>query len=476
MTDPLVDTLPVNLHRNEYVSVSRLKTFQTCPKQFWFRYVKRDKGDDGDDTAARFGTVMHAALEDVFAWVMREEFAGIIPEELLIDAFRKHWTESGLTDTGYYNEGISLCRSYLGRNPSIDHFDLLAVEQEFTIEYEGVRFFGFIDRAERGEDDEVIVTDYKTNRMLYEREDLATDIQASIYIYVAKQLWPWASKVSFGFEMLRHATRQRTERTSEELEAAMMFAVDTAKQTERAAQTWPAKVNTLCPWCNNRKSCDAYKGALADELELVMVSPEDLLKLSQQRELIASYMKPMKARKDEIDRLLKARLPDDTGELRLGDYNYRMIHIFKREYPVAETSELLERYGATPEEIASVIETNKKRVEDLAETLAKRMDAAGDESRRRMFQMELKATGNESFNFSRFDSRPMKQLPVAKELARLKGKEDKAPPPEFSPDLLCSFCDQAPAKQVERSGSTFNVCKEHTRKRKPPAPKPEAKT
>ena len=457
-------------HVNEYVSVSRLKLYQTCPQQFRFRYVDRLPRDDSSEPA-EFGKLVHAALEDLFRWVQFEEYSGVLPEDRLIEYFRVRWQEGGIDSPKLYEEGIELCRGYLQQYPDIDHFDVLAVEHEFRIQIGPFLFFGFLDRVDRIDNDEIVVIDYKTNRLLFEREELATDLQASIYINVAKQIWPWAKKVRFRFDMLRHGLSQHTERTEEALQSALMYAVDTAKKTERTDQKWPARINTLCAWCDYRKRCDAYQGALKDGMELAMVDVKDLAALSKQREALAQMIKPLESRRKEIDGILKKRLEDQpNGEMRLGNYNYRVINVFKKTYPVDDTLELLKRYGATDEEIekAGIIETNKKAVESMAKTLAERLDAE-NKSKRTMFQMELKAITNIEFAFGRFDSRALnKELVSEPEMKRLAANEPPAPT-EYSEERKCGFCEKSPAKEVERSGAAFNVCKEHSRKRKPPA-------
>jgi len=455
-------------HVNEYVSVSRLKMFQLCPQQFRFRYVDhlpREKNDP-----AEFGTLLHAALETLYKRIQQEEFSGIIPEKWLVKAYRKEWRESDLNDGTMYEEGLAICIDYLKQHPDVDHFDIIAVEQEFLIEFEGYHFKGFIDRVDHDGDGGVVVIDYKSNRLMFEREELASDLQASIYLEVARRLWPWAKQHSFRFDMLRHGISQYTQRTNDSLRASLMYAADTARKTENPNQAWPAKIGPLCHWCSYKKICDAYKEALANGVEVVMVDHNDLLALSTQREQLALMIKPLDARKKEIDSILKKRLEDaPNGELRLGNYNYRVINVFRKSYPVDDTIALLKRYGATDAQCDSLVMLDKTGVDALARKLVEKMKKEKQKARADMFQMELKATGDEEFAFGRFDSRAInKELVAEPEIKRLREVEEAQRPPEFNPEWECSFCQKKPAKEKATDGVTFYACREHARKRKPP--------
>ena len=93
---------------------------------------------------------------------------------------------------------------------------------------------GFIDRIDRVDTESVEVIDYKSNRMLFSREELANDLQVSVYALVAPLLYPWAKRVEFSFHMLRHGPfRQWTHRTADQLASTREYLRAVGARTER---------------------------------------------------------------------------------------------------------------------------------------------------------------------------------------------------------------------------------------------------
>ena len=122
--------------KNEHLSVSRLKLFEQCELAFFFKYVS--KGDvEPRGVAADFGTCLHAALETLYTWVIREEYEGLFPIDRLVASYKEAWQASELVGVALFQEGLQILRSYAKQYPTVDHMTILDVEREFNIDVGG---------------------------------------------------------------------------------------------------------------------------------------------------------------------------------------------------------------------------------------------------------------------------------------------------------------------------------------------------
>jgi len=254
-------------------------------------------------------------------------------------------------------------RQYARWAGPVDHLRVLAVEREFNLlvgpgvcrlvdaaekprwaeteDYYVVN--GFVDRIDRVDARTVEVVDFKTNRMLFSREELAGDLQVGVYALVARLLYPWAEAVRLSFHMLRHGPLvQPTARTARELEAVQEYLRAVGARTERGP--YPARLNRNCGTCDWRDGCDTYKAALAKKPALVAVSRENLESLAEERERVAAIAKAAYARKEQLDAVLRDAV-GDRESLELAGYVYRVLQFSNTEYRATALLELFQEVG-----------------------------------------------------------------------------------------------------------------------------------
>jgi RecB family exonuclease len=379
-----VHHLPI--FRNEHLSVSRLKKFEQCALAFYFQYVnKPDKalGEGGKPEPAEFGTVLHDALERTYQWIVNEEYEGSFPETEMLEFFRLAWSESGLVGVALYQEGRELLRGYAKDTGYADHMRTLAVENEFNLllgpgtcrlvpasekeswamvdDYYVVN--GFIDRCDRVDAETVEIIDYKSNRMLFTREELTGDLQMSLYSLAAREMFPWAKRIRLSFHMLRHGIKQVVDRTADDLAAAREYVLALGARTERGP--YEPKLNTYCGTCDHRTRCDAYKGAMERKLEVVAVSKDDLEAVSIERERVAKIAKAAYARKDQLDDVLRAAI-GESDNIELAGTVYRLQQNFDTEYPVDGIEELLKPLGV---DLAPILRIDNKALDAVLEKM-----------------------------------------------------------------------------------------------------------
>jgi putative RecB family exonuclease len=357
-------SLPVIHWKNKHLSVSRVKRFEECAFAFYNQYVNRPDGVVREYAEpAEFGVVAHAALERTYRWIIEEEYEGPFPEARLLEDFRLAWAESGLVGVELYNEGREMLRQYARWAGRVDHMRVLSVEREFNLlighgvcrlidesekdKWAALDGFyvvnGFIDRVDRVDSKTVEVIDFKTNRMLFSREELAADLQVGVYAIVARLLYPWAEDVRLSFHMLRHGPFvQRTDRTEQELDAVHEYLRAIGVRTERGP--YPARLNKNCGTCDWRSGCETYQAALAKKPSLVVVSRENMDALAEERERVAAIAKAAYARKEELDAVLREAVGDRESVTYAG-HAYKVLQFFNHEYRAADLLPLFAEAG-----------------------------------------------------------------------------------------------------------------------------------
>ncbi|MCU0686197.1 MAG: PD-(D/E)XK nuclease family protein [Polyangiaceae bacterium] len=375
--------------RHEHLSYSRLAKWEQCPLAFRFAYVDRLPGEPA--LPLRFGRVVHAALERLVRDVVAEERTGRLDEARALEAYRAAWDEEGLVGAALFAEGHALVRAFVRSEGAVDHRDVLAVEQEFRLPVGRFELLGYLDRVDRVGDDAVEVIDYKTNRALFEGDELASSLQMSLYALAARALWPWAREVRLTFVMLRHGPlRQHTTRTTADLEAVLAYAEVLGEAIERATEH-PPRLGPNCAYCDYRRRCPAYAEALAGRRPGAMVDPDDLEAVAREREEVARVAKLTSARKAELDGILRTHVKEH-GERTIDGVRYSLLHVRHVRHPLGPTLAVLERMtglgrdallarvGAVDKDAldALVVESASSRDKSFPHLLRAELDAAAE--------------------------------------------------------------------------------------------------
>ncbi len=352
---------------NEHLSVSRLKLFEQCGEAFAKRYIEKIKGDYGE--AAMFGVMLHAVLERVFVWAKEEEFVGRFPDELAHEIYREEWARCDMRSISLYQEGLEILRLYGRKFPDVDARSILAVEQEFNIDLDGYKMNGYIDRVDRISDDWISIVDYKSNRMLFSKEELNDDLQFPVYGLAARVLWPWAKKVTFAFHMLRHGVAQTTERTAEQLDATRGYVAWLGRRTESRDEKFEQRLNPFCGYCDHRHGCDTHKKALAGDYEFVKVTDQTALdEIAALQWRTSNVAKLAYKRKKELEEAIKVRLrvlPDRDGSITAGGVTYRLGDSTKNVYPADRVLKAFQALGIPEEQLAPLVTVSNGDVEEL---------------------------------------------------------------------------------------------------------------
>ena len=149
------------------LSPSRLSSFTSCGLQFRFSAI--DRLPEPPTVAATRGTLVHAALEELFTLPAPERVPAAASAclDTAVERLRTDpdWTGLGLDPAGearLRDEAAALVAKYFRlEDPTTVH--PVGLELKLEVEVGGVRLRGIIDRLDLV-DGELVVTDYKTGR------------------------------------------------------------------------------------------------------------------------------------------------------------------------------------------------------------------------------------------------------------------------------------------------------------------------
>ncbi|MDF1877519.1 PD-(D/E)XK nuclease family protein [Sulfurimonas sp. SAG-AH-194-L11] len=175
------------------LSATRLKTYLTCKRKYYYKYIQKLYGHDiPQDVPQEYeiGNVVHLALKEVYSKKNSYEDA----RELQKDLEKELDIACGKSELDRYL--ISLQKKRLQKFYALeiqrfsDGFEVHSCEESFSVEYAGMTLVGQIDRVDK-RDNEIEVLDYKTGSYkLYNKNNFteATDFQLEFYYLLTQAL------------------------------------------------------------------------------------------------------------------------------------------------------------------------------------------------------------------------------------------------------------------------------------------------
>jgi len=235
-------------------SASKLKTFLTCKRKFYYRYIEKIKAKAEDELNE--GALLHRALENLYqdvdhyddaATLSRElhrHIAALLPQETPLNRYKRALWQKRLQ--GFVEEEIA-------------HFKAgwRVVEKEKEIEgtIGGLTFKGRIDRIDQNSTD-TLVLDYKSGRVAKEPKKLnpekITDFQMAIYHQLLQKRY---QHISLAYIKLFEQGQKQFVTLLDEQEALLAEHVVSLKQTTSfVAQKCDALEN--CRFCEFALMCE----------------------------------------------------------------------------------------------------------------------------------------------------------------------------------------------------------------------------
>lgn len=242
------------MSRDWNLSASKIKSFKTCPKQVWFRYVS-DEERDGSNEYTRMGSRVHETLDaflgsdppredqDAMASTLVTMYDGMGDEYPLPDKQLKQGRKC-----------LKAAAKYLAKRSDVS---LRGIERrtEFHADELGEDFTAILDVATEGPNE---IWDWKTGRI---RDDTDVDETIQGAVYMA------AYGVEYGEppEMVRFVyLKEREVRSFEPSDDEWMRMLQYAKALLSSVKhdDYPAKTGDHCYWCAYSDICPATASSL----------------------------------------------------------------------------------------------------------------------------------------------------------------------------------------------------------------------
>ncbi len=320
MTAPGLQSWPMRIQ-----SHSSLDAFESCPRQYWYRYIGKPEVEEVDTVEAFLGTCAHATLETLY----RARLGGrVLSEEETLAGFDSEWAKGWsdgirivskeLGPDDYRRAGREALASYHRRNAPFDAARTLRLEAEvvFDLDRDGRhRMKGYIDRLARRENGTYEIHDYKTSSFLPTQAEADEDRQLALYQIGLETMWSDVKEVDLIWHYVRFDTDLVSHRTPEQLDAVQASCVavmDDIESRGREEERFPTKPSRLCDWCAFRAICPATRHEVA-----TAALPPEAFKDDDGVRLVDAWAEAVEKRKVLEAEVAAAKTLEDTMKSRV---------------------------------------------------------------------------------------------------------------------------------------------------------------
>jgi putative RecB family exonuclease len=290
-----------------------------------------------------FGTTMHGCVEYFF----KVNTPPPPSLEELLDYYEQTWIprayESVEEESRYKEYG----REILTRFWEIHNADFripIAVERGFSLDIDGIKLRGFIDRVDKLESGGLSIIDYKTNKELFTTDYLENDLQLTIYQMAAEQTWQLPVEMLTLYHLRSNTACSCPPRDTERLEQIRRLVNEVAENI--ACEKFSATENQFCP-CDFAEHCPYYRH------QYLVAEPEP----------VRQNVMPGIAAADAVDKYaqLQAEIKElqmqfDEAKQTIIDYcqNEGLNRVFGSTHEI--TYRLIERTGYSEEDVRAILE------------------------------------------------------------------------------------------------------------------------
>jgi len=233
------------------ITPAKLRSFHTCMKQYWFRYLSGQSWPERDDNEPPLviGKAVHRAMH-ILTQSQNEDVA----RQQLDIYLRMPKHSCAAPGTESYDEARELFEKGIQAHRSLDAEESWA-ERETLAPWpsRGVEVSARVDRVDRKTSSHYVVIDWKTGN--YEDED-QTDIQLDIGHVAARRTLRLGREVhvtAIGWNLRKDEQRVR-ELVRADAQATMELMAANADRMERTSE-FPATPGPACKFCDWRSQC-----------------------------------------------------------------------------------------------------------------------------------------------------------------------------------------------------------------------------
>ncbi len=217
-TQKKLDAKPLILNpKVDYLSVSQIETFKTCPLHYKLRYIY--KLPTPPSASISFGVSIHDTLKK-FLVDSTQDILKIYKESFLSEGYqnKKHKQE-------FYKKGEEYLLGFI-KNGYKTNVKTISLEEKFNIKIKDLKVGGTIDRIDDLGKGRYEIIDYKTGANIPSQKDVDKDMQLSVYALAVSTLYkvkPENLILSLYYlDNQEKITTHRTERQMNDLKAEIL--------------------------------------------------------------------------------------------------------------------------------------------------------------------------------------------------------------------------------------------------------------
>jgi len=235
------------------LSFTQISLYRTCPLCYKLQYIDRLKTKDR--WYFSFGTTMHSCVERFF------KVNTPVPPKLeeLLQFYDDNWISRAYESPEEEAEYRAYGREILTRFWEIHSADFhlpVALERGFSLDIDGIKLRGFIDRVDKLDSGGLSIIDYKTNKELFTADYVEQDLQLTIYQMAAEQAWRMPVEKLTLYHLRSNTACTCPPREPERIEQARRLVLEVAEDITQ--QKFPATENQFCP-CDFPQHCPYYR-------------------------------------------------------------------------------------------------------------------------------------------------------------------------------------------------------------------------
>lgn len=234
------------------LSTSSMKTYEQCPRKYYYQYIEKPQIEKKDWPHTRFGSFVHTVLESFHNEIKENPDQNI--RKLMGRLCEKYHNEYRI-DEDQHREAMRVLSVYLDNISKDGMPNVLVCEQQFKIQLaENLFVNGYIDRIDINDEDgkrRYIIRDLKTGKSKY-----LDEFQLLVYGLYLLTEHPEVDEFDGSYLVLKENKDMKYVFSREDVNQVKQKILKIASEI-REDQTWAPVPQFLCSYCDFEGICDA---------------------------------------------------------------------------------------------------------------------------------------------------------------------------------------------------------------------------
>ena len=323
------------LRSGQVFSPSRISTYESCPRQYKYRYIDRIPRDE-ESIEAFLGSRVHEALNKLYRGLQLGKHLSL-PD--LLDYYEWDWgrrwhdqvkiVKQDFSIEHYKGIGGRCLVNYYQAHKPFDRGQTLGLEHKVTSSLDQAgryRIQGYVDRLVRVRPGHYEVHDYKTSGRLPAQDQIDGDRQLALYQLGVVGMWPDAEEIELVWHYLAFGKELRSRRTPEALERLKTATIALIDRIEADTEFTPIK-SLLCQWCAYLSICPIWSDRTPETEALPVnlpggVGSKGISYQDDEKGLdLRSFLR------EALLEAIKAAAETEAGEIRVSEDGQLWVHL-----------------------------------------------------------------------------------------------------------------------------------------------------